>query len=79
MFTCQSPAQASQLLCGQVKLGRCTQRLLPAATGQKGAESFLVSTAAGEQEPCRLMEVLPQQVFPVSNGDVLGQEETQGQ
>lgn len=79
MFTCQSPAQASQLLCGQVKLGRCTERLLPAATGQKGAESFLVRTAAGEHEPCRLMEVLLQQVFPVSNADVLEQEETQGQ
>ena len=78
-LTCQSPAQASQLLCGQVKLGRRTERLLPAATGQKGAERLLVGAAAGKHEACRLVEALLQQVLPVSNADVLGQGQTRGQ
>lgn len=78
VFTCQSSAQPSQLVFGQVKLGCHTESLLPTATSHKGTESFLVGTTAGEHEPCWLTQVLLQQVFPVSNADVLGQEETKG-
>lgn len=72
VFTCQSSAQASQLVFVQFQLGCHTERLPPVATSQKGAESFLVGTAAGKHKPRWLMEVLLQQMLPISNADVLG-------
>lgn len=76
MFTGQSSTEARQLVFGPVKLGCHAQSLLPAATRQKGTESFLVGTTAGKDEPGWLIGVLLRQVFPVSNADLLWQEET---
>lgn len=70
-FTCQGSAEASQLVSAQVELGCHTESLLPAATSQKGIKSFLVGTTAGKHQPPWLVELLLNQVFPISSADVL--------
>lgn len=71
VFTCQRSAEAGQLVSAQVQLGCRTERLLPAATRQKGIEGFFVGTTAGKHKPAWLVEPLLHQVFPISNADVL--------